>query len=424
MKAIQFAVIIAMVGIPLIVLFNGCKYDVAEPMWERPYEQPPIPKITSVTPTQAGAGVNLITINGEQLASVIDTLVVYNPTLQKDSTFVYSGVYFNGVKVEIKNVSATSITVYRPNIVADSCIISVVPKNAIIPAQYTYGRITLVAERFGGFLEGARLGGVCVGNAETLFVCEGASPYRIWKVTPEGVQQQMTLSGITRRSVYDAKFRSSTNRLYLFGNNREIQQVDVATGVVSRYTQMPSGKPVRLGDFDQDGYLYTAGISTDLCIVPPSPPTTLSSVTTAGAYQTDEILAIRVYNGYVYVAARQSSTQLPAKIYRHQITGAGTIAARELVLDMGTTQFSSRVVRSLNFSASGLMFVVTESTNPILVYNSGTLEYFYKDIIPPSGRNSAWGNGNYLYMISGDETNETIANRWNIIKIDMGETGK
>lgn len=410
----------------------ACKYDVAEPLWYQQKEELPIPKITSVTPTQATAGVNYITIVGENFQGALDTVAVFNPSLDSTVGFAYSGVYFSGVKVDIKSFSATSITVYRPNLIADSCTITIVPRKALVPATYSFGKIEAVAEAFGDFVEAIPLSTVVVDDNENVYVCERNTNWRMWIVTPSNTKTQFTFTGsTTRRIMTDTKFTNDYKTLCCFSNNslREIQKVDMQTGAVSRYTQMPSPRIVTTGDFDSQGYLYVGGSKTDLCSVPPNPPASLTAaqIKTAGSYTTDDILTIRVCTlgstEYVYVAARQSATTLPVKIYRHPLTGSGTIGSRELVVDLAGTPFSTRKVTGIHVTSSGKVFLVTDAANPLLVYDGTSLDYFYKEIVPPKGQHSVWGTMNSMYMVSYDSTNTDKTKLWNVVKINMGETG-
>ncbi|MCX7985104.1 MAG: hypothetical protein N3A63_09415 [Bacteroidetes bacterium] len=410
----------------------ACKYEVAEPLWYREHEELPIPKINSVSPSHATAGVNYITIYGEKLEGALDTMRIYNPTLDTNMAFSYSAVYFSGTPVDIKNITSNSITVYRPRLVADSCIITIVPRKALVPATYSYGRIEAVASSFGDFVEAIPLSTLAVDNNENLYVCEQNTNWRMWVVSPSNVKRQFTFSGsTTRRIMTDMKITNDFKYLCCFSNNslREIQRVDLSTGATARYTQMPSPRIVTVGDFDTQGYLYVGGSKTDLCSIPPNPPSSLTAaqIRTAGTYTTDDILTINVCRvgtvDYVYVAARQSATTLPIKIYRHQLTGSGTMGQRELVLDLAGTPFSNRKVTGIHVSSSGKLFLLTDAPNPLLVYDGTSIDYFYKEILPPRGRHSVWGRSNSLYMVSYDSTTADPAKLWNVIKINMGETG-
>jgi hypothetical protein len=145
-------------------------------------------------------------------------------------------------------------------------------------------------------------------------------------------------------------------------------------------------------------------------------------VKTPGSYASDDILAIRVYNGYVYVASRTYGTQNPVKIWRNQII-ADNLGAQELVLDFGATgEFSSRVVNDIAFSSDGVMFVATDGDDPILSFDISNqkMDIYYKGIVSPYCKRLAWGKANYLYLINGDAT---AGQTWTVYRLDMGIAG-
>ena len=401
-----------MFGAIVLVAAAGCSYSVEEPMWDKPFTIPPTPVITQIQPTSAPAGVNTILISGQNLSAVPDT----------------NGVYFDITPAEVVQKSSTSILVRRPSLVTTSCTVKVVSDSALVVAKSPFGKIDLVMDRVGDFRDNIALGAVTVDSAENLFVVSGVTPVTIWNVSPAGGKTALTTTGSSLRPPNDGTLRNGT--LYLASNNREIQQVNLSTGAASRWTQLPSGRVVKTGAFDANGYYYTGGATgSDLCIVPPNPPSTLtlSQITLAGSYASEEILCVRISKSYVYVASRPSSST-PVKIWRHSIVGLGQIGAQELVLDLGIwASFSSRVVRSMEFSSSGLIYLATDATDPLLIFNPAggslqSLDYFYKGIIPSYGKNSAWGNGNYVYVVIGDVANTNPALRWNIARVNVGTT--
>jgi hypothetical protein len=79
----------------------------------------------------------------------------------------------------------------------------------------------------------------------------------------------------------------------------------------------------------------------------------------------------------------------------------------------------------LAFSANGTMYITIDNSNPLLVFDpsTGMLDYFYKGILPPNGKQCYWGSGNYLYMISNNPASTSKSSIWNIIRIDMGTAG-
>jgi len=380
----------------LVVKFiTGCKYDVAEPMWDKEFQGAPIPKITSVNPPQASAGVNTISIEGENLD--------VNGTT----------VYFDNLIADVISSSQSKIVVRRPNLVSQSCYIKVVPNQALIVAKYGPYKIDKVVERYGSFLENLQLSVLAVDKSENLYVVETSSR-NIVKVTPDGSK---SVIGTVTRTPTDARV-GPNGKLYLLGNNRSIDIVDLITGVTKEWIRLPSGRVVKFGDFDANGYFYTGGTRSDLVIIAPD-----LSLSYAGLYSSDEILTVRVFNNYVYVVSRKAGTQEAAKIWRHPIISPGSLGAKELFLDLSSfSEFASRTIKSITFSLEGKMFIATDSINPILIYDSSLnqIDYFYKGILPPYCKYFYWGNENYLYMIIGDAT---AGQEWTVYRVDMGSKG-
>jgi hypothetical protein len=395
----------------LSALLWGCKYDVEDPMWEKPYDIPPTPTISQIQPSSAPAGVNTIVITGQNLSGVPST----------------NGVYFGVRSAEIVSSTSTSIVVRRPNLVADSCTVKVVSDSALIVAKIHFGKIDLVMDRFGSFADAVPLAALAADSLGNLLVISNISPPTIWRVLPDGSKSILatSYSGITYRAPTDAVVKRGI--LYLTANNREIQKVDLSTGVASAWTRMPSGKVVKCGDFDTSGYFYTGGVAgADLCIVPPNPPATLTTVQIrlSGYYLNEDVLAIRYIKGYLYVASQAASAS--PKIWRHLVSAGGTLGAQELVVNLGAyTDFASRTIRALSFSAAGDVYITTNSIDPLLVYKTatGTLDCLYKGIIPPYGKQAYWGDSGYLYMISGDVDNTDASLQWNVARVAMGTSG-
>jgi hypothetical protein len=388
--------LISAIFLLLLLLINGCKMDVAEPIWEKPYTAPLIPKITSVVPTQALAGVSTITINGENFANTTGT----------------NYVYFDNTPSEVISSTSTSIVVRRPNVVNDSAVIKVVSSQALMAVKYSPYKVVQVMERYGDFTENITLNVVVADNQENLYVIEGRN---VHKVSPNG---EKSVFATANRVSFDAKIGPDGN-LYLMGNNRAIDKVDLTTGVVSKWTQVSSGKNIRYGDFDDNGNFYTGGNKTDLFVV----ESNLTLKPTAGYYNGNDILAVRAFNNYVYVVSKKSDYADTAKIYRHQIDVSGNLGVQELVLDMRTTgDHSSSTIKGLTFSTDGIMYLATDAVNPIITFNIADkkLDFLYKDILHPYCKSFCWGSGNFIYMINGDAT---AGEEWTVYRVNVGTTG-
>lgn len=383
--------------IALLLSIAGCEYDVADPLWDKEYVTPATPKVTQVDPAEALAGVNTITINGENFSAEGNV------------------VYFDAITADVISNTPTSIIVRRPDIVTDSAKIKVISNDAIVVAKYSPYKVEKILEKYGSFLDNLQLSVVAVDANENLYVVETVSR-AIIKVTPDGEKSTVTNAN---RTATDATIGPDGN-LYLMGNNRAIDQVNLTTGQISRWIQLPSGKVVRYGDFDANGNFYTGGSKTDLLVVEPG----LTVKPLSGTYANDDILTVRVSGNYVYVVSRPTATENPLKIWRHAVDASGNLGIQELVLDMSTTGgFASRLIKSLRFSTSGLMYLATDSEDPILLFdpNTSTLDYLYKNILTPYCKHFYWGTGNYIYMITGDSA---LGEEWTVYRVNVGSEGQ
>lgn len=398
MKAYPFISIAALFMAAALAVMTGCEYDVAQPLWYQDFTAPSSPQITSIEPDAvARAGVNTITIRGENFATGEGANIVY----------------FGAATADVFETSATAIKVYRPNLATDSCDVKVVSNGAFLIAKYPKQyKIDPVVEEYGGFRDNLALSVVAVDQAENLYVVETGSR-NIYKITPDGGK---TTLGRASRAPTDGRI-GPDGRFYLPGNNRAIDVVDLTTGEATQWLRLPAGKVVKYGDFDANGYFYTGGIRTDLVIVAPDLTTTVAGIyPTSG---TTEIIGVRVYNGYVYVATRTSATG-PATIWRHTLDASGNLGPQEMVIDMETTQFASSTISAIMFSANGTMYLATDSPeDPILIVDPTTknVEILYKGILAPYCKQFCWGAGTYFYMISGD-TN--LGQVWTIFRVDAG----
>jgi hypothetical protein len=394
----QFCLAVLLIGV------TGCKYEVAAPAWNTPLVAGTAPVITQVSPAAATAGVNTITIQGANFAAY------------PDSNFVY----FGQTKTDVVSYTSTSITVRRPNLVTGGCTIAVVPGTALSPAKSTTQyAVTNVVEKYGNFIGNLALSVVVVDSIENVYVLMTDSK-KVVRVYPDGRRDTV---GTVVRAVSDARI-GPDGFLYLIGRtSRYIQGINIkvkpSPALVASYKNFWPG--MACGDFDASGYFYGGGdAGNDVQIAAPN----FTKVTASGMYPTEQILAVRVSNKYLYVAG--SSPSGVTKIWRHAINGGGVLGSQELVIALdSTTRFSSRAVKSLTFS-NGKMFVGTNAPDPLLVVDisslpSKTVDMFYKGVLPSSIKHMNWGSGNYLYMINQDAT-ANPAEDWNVYKIDMGHT--
>lgn len=380
-----------------LIALVRCEYEVTQPAWYKDFTEPPAPSISTVDPTEAGAGYNYITISGENFTG--------QPT-----------VYFNNVQASITLNTSNLITIHRPNIANDSCVIKVVCDSALVVAKYSPYKVTSVLERYGNFVENTVLTAVAVDSAENLYVVDNIR--NIYKVTLAG---DKTLLGTASRAVYDASV-GPDGRLYLLGNNRSIDVVDPQTGNRDEWIKLPTGKVVKYGDFDRNGYFYSGGRRTGLVVVAPDMTPAATSFHTA-----DEITGIRIFDQYVYltlICANPDASNPALAIWRHPIGDNGALGDKELVLDLTAyASYSTETTNSFYLSSDGKLFLGTNYETPLLTVDlaENSIDYFYLGILRPYCKYFSWGYGSYIYMICGDTE---LEEEWTVYRVDLGTTVK
>jgi hypothetical protein len=409
MKIFQFSLYKILILFFLIFFVIACsEYDVASPQWDQDFEDVPIPVITSVSPADvAVAGVNTITITGENFLEVPDTF----------------GVYFNTIPAEVISNSSTSLTVRRPNLVADEATIKVVPSLTLVVAKYSPYKIDPVLESFLTFDINIYSYGIVADANNNIYIITTGNPYNIVKIDTSGVQEILgTCNFAPNRAVIGPDGRLYLTRL----NNREILVFDETTDTqASRWTRLPRGVTVSHGIFDSEGYFYAGGDEGGLVSVAPNPDIADPVVNVTGYYENDEILGLTLYQNSLYVAVSitEPDAQHPElAIWRHALTGSGTVGEMELVLDLSSSALTaSKTINTFRFDAKGNMFIGIDGNNPLLINFAGTsnTDYFYKSILPSNCRQFCWGTGDYIYIIV-DEKSDTSGD--SIYRVNVGSS--
>lgn len=123
----------------------------------------------------------------------------------------------------------------------------------------------------------------------------------------------------------------------------------------------------------------------------------------SGFYAASEIIAVRVYNGFVYVAAR-ATTSSSVIVWRHPLDAAGNPGAQEMVINLSATDYGSHTILGMMSAANGNLYLATDSPDPILIVNPVTnnVEALYRGILASYSKHFCWGSGTHFYMIRGD----------------------
>ncbi len=401
MKVNKFFMIAFLITIAIFASISGCKYNVAEPLWEQSYTPPGSPTVTGIIPVgEAKGGVNYITITGQNFA---------------DSGNI---VYFNRLVAEIVSNSSSQIVVRRPNLVSDSCVATVVTPGAYLSAKSQPYKIDQVTQHYGNFLAPTiKVNTVTVDSAGNLYATIGNLTNDIYKITPGGVKTKIGKVGVNTPT--EARISPDGKRLVFFYGFTKMLSIDL-NGADTAATQWykSSTKVLKYADFDEHGIMYGGGRASGLVTM----KTSDSSYTVNSTYGSDVITGIRVCNDYVYVIDTNAASK---KIYRHQIMDSnGTLGSQELVLDWMTTKFSNRLITGITFSADGsYMYIATAADDPLLILTmaTGNLDILYKGILAGYINSITSSPGNFLYLSTG---NSALSNYpYTAYQVDVGTPG-
>ncbi len=408
MKFNRYVIIASLMIVVIMAIMSGCKFDVTPSQWSQSFTQGVNDSITQINPAlEARPGVNTITITGKNFATLPDSNTVYISRMDGDKSTVTA---------DILSSSSSSITIYRPNVVSDSCRFVIVSPKALVVAQSGLYKIDPVLTKYGSFLDNKQLGVVAGDKDENLYVIYSINK-TIFKITPDG--QKTQLNTLAKYQPYCGRI-GPDGKLYLMESKSSIDVIDVQ---LDTSTQFKVGANVKCGDFDSQGNLFVAGSSSDLVTVAPDGTTKLS-----GSFASDVILDIRVYGDYVYLidTTKNPTASRPLKsIQRCHIDYANhTVGSPELVLDWATTgEYASRTMTGITFSSDGKMYIATNSSDPILMVDLSTnsISILYKNILPSLCKQFFWGNGTYLYIITGNTSNPAVD--WTLYRVDAGFIG-
>ncbi len=418
MKHIQFEKIFILIISIYFLFFIACEYKGPDAIWVENGQGAQKPVINSIEPADSAvAGVCYITLHGENFSEDKSKNIVTFANVDNFYQVVDSskGKILEIVQAEVKSASSNSLTLYRPNILGDSCLIKVATRGAY--QVETFGspyRVTTVSSQYLRLGSTETINAMAVDNQENLYIY--MADKTIHKVTPDK----------ERSLFYDAGIAAVTTMRTGPGGDLYItRQRNTGLYIANADTSMKLDDfPVKITgfDFDENGNIFAAGRESNLIIRNPD-----GIFKTVGDYEDFEVTVVRIFNGYVYVVAeyRGDLVTIPLMaIWRSEIISAEgdipiDVGEKELILDWSKSgDFSDSDIMDITFSdvdAGGDCFVATtngasdtdDSTDPILIIHSDlSSEPFYKGglLVPSDGEPDAskmvWGSDKYMYIFN------------------------
>jgi hypothetical protein len=392
------------------VLFNSCENEYPPSIWDPNYSSKPDPVITSIEPVQnAFAGIDEITISGENFSSVMEENLVY----------------FDGVLTENISASPEQLVVKAPNMVSDSILIQIAVRGAISFAEYKPYSLQSAISIVGDFTANDDAYAIEYSPLDT-------SLYVSLLKDNQGERNKIIrIDANNERHDYSKTLldKASAMRLgpdgSIFYLNRQNVLCRVPPGgedpatIAQLFTLLPDGA-VDL-DLDPDNNIFCAGPAGDIYRVKVDDA---SNVITAATYESFDIRALRVYDGYVYVAGDYSGDDpaVPTKaIWKNEILSTdGDLGENELVYDWSAGPYANSSITTLTFSAGGAAYIgITGAEVIVILDTDGSVEPLYPGVLEPSTYYLTWSDGIYLYCNRRGSAAEDNA----ILKINVLEEG-
>jgi hypothetical protein len=394
-------IIIALVII--VALLSGCADNTIPPGWPPAVNPVASPVITNISPADSAIGGVLdITINGSNFGATVDQCYVYFGT--------EPGV--------ITSFTSNQIVTLRPRIYGETISTRVVVQLADNVAQINY-KIKRVVTPLGAFPGATLTNTLASDTSGNVYVAvinarDTSGTYKvIRKISANGIMSDYATYSTSLTISFMRVAPNGTLYALMTGSGGEFHSVGRGGGNLTKLFGF--GENMLCFDFDQYGVIYAGGTSGTNKTIDIVQATTVAK---GPSYDNYSIMAVRVFQNYVYVLAVGGTT---TGVYRHQISG-GTLGTQEQVLLWSTTgDYATSKVKDLTFSANGDMYIATDrSVDPILLvyYSTGTvtgMRPLYKNLITTAVGGLTW-TGNILCerVMSSDPS---------VVAIDMGNSG-
>jgi len=387
------------VTLVLMLFFLSCQDNSTNYGWPPDYsKEKPQPVITSIqldpqtidADSVSFAGVGIIYINGQNFSPVLTD----------------NRISFGGLPGTVLEASATRLKVRIANIVGDSIRVKLSVAGALGFAEYqghdyVYPfREKRAAMNYATIDQYTDASGLAVDADDNVYVLTTAK--KILKLTDP--DSDAVEYGTATFIVTPCMRIGPDSMLYLTRGTTSIYRTPSGGGKALRFAS--AGSKVSYFDFDQNLNLFAGGKGGAIEVVHQD-----KSKLTVADYTNYIITSLRVFDGYVYVAAEYTgddNTVVQQGIWKHQIQdNLGNVGAAELVIDWGAmVGADGPKILSFTFDADGEMYIGQDKENAIYLLNKG--EYFYPQILSTPATQITWGNGKYFYINRHDNVDASL----------------
>ena len=375
---------------PISLLIFSCEDpNYPENIWDEDDQGNASPSISSVEPEAAFAGIDTLTISGQNFSENTSENLVY----------------FNNMLGEVINATSTSLRVITPNLVSDSVQIRVAVQGAFLFADHSsLYTLTAAVLDYGPFDQFTDIFSLDLDRDENLIVSMDGTPNAEFWIVDTNQDSAVWSWALAKGSGMKL---GPTGSVYFVNYQRYLYKDEQGTPKENTEIFKRLNGNVTDLDFDSNGNLFAGGTGSIIDVVDINDDGGLTSgVTEVKNLDTLDVISLRVFNDHLYVLTTTVSSD--QAIYKMQILDdSGSLGDMELVFDWSayTNKLSSALCFTL--SETGDLFVGSDSdVQPLTYIQNGNASGFYSSILTAPITYMAWGNSNYLYLINKtEETN-------------------
>jgi hypothetical protein len=384
--------ILGLLGFATLLVFVGaCDSGPGESLFDPNRESLPDPVIADVQPPgSALAGVDLLTITGQNFSNELED----------------NFVYFGGIRGEVLDGSATSLTVLPPNDPREDAEIKMSVLGAENFSNSIAYQLDAAAEEFGdiaGFEEPFGLTSDEAGNLYASMFSSGVS-IGIIRFAPDGARSTYVQSTFK----WDDMSFGPDGMLYAIRGVRAIFRFSEGSAQETWAVIPDNSVKLRAVAFDGSGNLWAGGPNANLYRV--APDKSITEYPFEG-----DVTGLTVFGDALYATATQNDV---SSVWRFVFNADGGVGVGSEYANI-SGPFGSEAL-SIVAATSGELFVGTDGTDPlILVGTDQSTEVFYLDILRPVAISLAWGPDPTLYMNQA----RTVDTDPDLIKINTRRQG-
>jgi len=401
----------------------NCKKDPQEILFKSNYVSGPQPVITAVSPDSAFAGIGEITITGNNFIADAEK----------------NWVYFDKDAATVVSATTTQLNIIAPTVVSDTAKLKVAAYGAdLFSEPLDYKLMAAVESMFDFKPAEAPQKMTCDNNGNIYFYLLASGSLDDSVYVYNYLTKEMKKFAPAEKQ-YDVMRIGPTNQLYaLHGTRKYIYQYPEGGGDWERFK---TGGKIYDFDFGPEQNIWGAGKDGDNIV-----RILISDKSTLEIDFTGEVSAVKVFDGDLYLAAR-NTTDGTHKIYKRKILSSESLGAAEEYFDLGQlfdmTSIADDKVVGMSFSQDGHLYLtcVEDPNAPkspalyVITPGGASFEPLYPVLFSNDRKNNflTWGvyGGTNLFVCrseivdaAGETLEAAVILRVNTLKPGAAENGR